>query len=79
MVLTAVGTGITTFGHDQTVVVQHKPSVGAGGTIPGWLIPIAGKPLHYQVAGVSVDILVFKPNWDILPAERFTTFPIFSA
>ena len=76
IVLAAVGPAIAAFGHDQTVVIPHQPTVGAAGAAPAWLTPIAGKPLHFAVAGVAG--IVFKPNYAMLGNEKFTTFPIFA-
>lgn len=76
IVLAAVGPAITAFGHDQTVVIPHQPTVGAAGAAPAWLTPVAEKPLHFAVAGVAG--IVFKPNYAMLGNEKFTTFPIFA-
>ena len=41
-----------------------------------WLVPVAGKSLQYTVKGAPG--IVFKPGWEMLAAESFTTFPVFA-
>ena len=62
--------------HVDTVVVPHPPVVGPGAGLPSWLTPVPGKTLHFAVQGAPG--VVFKPMWDMLPADPFTTFPIFN-
>ena len=42
-----------------------------------WLVPVAGAPLNFHIKGAPG--MTFMPMWEMGSADRFTTYPIFSA
>ena len=51
--------------------------LGASEDPSTWLVPVVGAPLHFTVKGLAMATAAFKPSWDILPGETFTTYPVF--
>ena len=57
----------------NAVMIPHAAS---NATVSEWLVPTAGRPLHYTVKGApDVELL---PLWELPELRRFTTFPVFA-
>ncbi len=71
------------FNFQQTIRILNDP-----GRLPAWLMPVQGKPLHYQVAiengywalredeAWSSKAFEYMPYYDIPPGQSFTAFPV---
>lgn len=52
--------------------------VGIDGASPAaWMVPVAGSPLHWSVAGVAGAL--FQPAWEVDQGRNFSAVPAFDA